>query len=118
MAKLTTPLTNTQVKQAKPKDKEYKLSDSGGLQLRVKPSGSKTWIFNYYKPVTKKRTALGFGQYPSVSIADARILRDEARALLSRAVDPKEHKDDKDRQKSLEADHTFSGNKTGNETSQ
>ena len=37
MARIVTPLTNTQVKQAKPKEKLYKLADGGGLQLRVKP---------------------------------------------------------------------------------
>jgi hypothetical protein len=41
MAKKVNPLTNTQVKQAKPKDKIYKLSDGGGLQLRIMPNGSK-----------------------------------------------------------------------------
>ncbi|WP_415228247.1 integrase arm-type DNA-binding domain-containing protein [Psychromonas sp.] len=44
MAKLTNPLTNTEVKQAKPKDK---LNDGGGLLLRVKPNGFETWIFDY-----------------------------------------------------------------------
>ena len=39
MARTTKPLTNTEVKQAKPKDKVYSLSDGGGLQLRVKPNG-------------------------------------------------------------------------------
>jgi hypothetical protein len=40
----TSPLTNTEVKQAKPKDK---LNDGGGLLLRVKPNGFETWIFDY-----------------------------------------------------------------------
>ena len=64
-------LTNTKVKQAKPKDKLYKLSDGGGLLLRVKPNGFKTWIFDYYKPHTKARTSIGFGSYPEVSLANA-----------------------------------------------
>ena len=42
MAKITKPLTNTEVKQVKPKEKVYTLSDGGGLQLRVKPNGSLT----------------------------------------------------------------------------
>jgi hypothetical protein len=46
MSKSTTALTNTQVKQSKPKVKEYKLSDGDGLQLRIKPTGSRSWIFN------------------------------------------------------------------------
>jgi hypothetical protein len=40
MAIRTKPLTNTEVKQAKPKDKMYKLSDGSGLQLRIMPNGS------------------------------------------------------------------------------
>ena len=40
MAKITKPLTNTEVKQAKPKDKVYTLSDGDGLQLRIKPNGT------------------------------------------------------------------------------
>ncbi|MFT5760483.1 MAG: hypothetical protein ACI9LM_005270 [Alteromonadaceae bacterium] len=61
MAKLTNPLTNTEVKQAKPKDKLYKLSDGGGLLLRVKPTTSKSWLFDYFKPITKKRSSMHFG---------------------------------------------------------
>ncbi|MDE1863732.1 MAG: DUF4102 domain-containing protein, partial [Thaumarchaeota archaeon] len=43
------PLTNTEVKQAKPMDKEFNLVDGDGLALRVKPNGSKLWVFNYLK---------------------------------------------------------------------
>lgn len=72
MAKLTKPLTNTEVKQAKPKDKVYKLSDGGGLLLRVKPNSFKTWVFDYYTPHSKSRTSMGFGSYPETSLAQAR----------------------------------------------
>ncbi len=60
MARLTKPLTNTEVNNAKPKVKEYTLSDGKGLYLLVKPNGSKLWRFNYYKPLTtpKKRALL------------------------------------------------------------
>jgi len=44
MARSVVPLTNTQVKQAKAKDKLYKLADGAGLQLRVKPTGAKSWL--------------------------------------------------------------------------
>ena len=83
MARTTKPLTNTEVKQAKPKDKVYSLSDGGGLQLRIKPTGSKLWLLDYYRPFTKKRTSLSLGAYPDVSLANARLGRDKARALLS-----------------------------------
>ena len=92
MAKITKPLTNTEVKQAKPRDKEYNLSDGWGLMLRVKPTGSKFWLFNYYRPYTKKRTNFSFGIYPDISLAEARKKRDEARSLLAKDIDPKKHK--------------------------
>ncbi len=107
MARIVVPLTNTQVKQAKAKDKLYKLADGAGLQLRVKPTGAKSWLFDYFKPVTKKRSSMGFGTYPEVSLAQARKKRDEARELLAQEIDPKEHKDDQLRDKQLAAKHTF-----------
>lgn len=94
MANNTRPLTNTEVKQAKPRSKEYNLSDGRGLALRVKPAGQKFWIFNYSKPFTKKRTNLGFGSYPEVSLADARRKRDEARELLAKDIDPKARREE------------------------
>ena len=97
MARTTKPLTNTEVKLAKPREKVYTLSDGGGLQLRVKPNGSKLWLFDYLRPYTKKRTCLSFGSYPAFSIADARIKRELARELLAKDVDPKDHRDDEKR---------------------
>ena len=88
MAKVVTPLTNTQIKQAKPKNKEYKLGDGDGLQLRIRTNGKKFWIFNYQRPITKKRTVISFGEYPSVSLANARKLRTEAKELLAKNIDP------------------------------
>lgn len=107
MARIVTPLTNTQVNQAKPTDRMYKLSDGGGLQLRVKPSGSKTWLFDYVKPHNKKRSSMGFGVYPEVTLAQARAKRDEARRLLAQSIDPKEHKDEGVRQKELANSQTL-----------
>lgn len=106
MAK-TTPLTNTEVKHAKAKDKIYKLSDGDGLQLRVKPNGNKSWLLDYVKPHTKKRTAIGLGGYPDVSLADARKLRSTHRELLAKGIDPKEHKDEKGRINAEAASNTF-----------
>jgi integrase len=93
MANKTTPLTNTEVKQAKPKAKEYNLSDGGGLALRIKPSGSKLWIFNYSRPHTKKRANLGLGKYPDLTLAEARRKSEEYRSLLTQDIDPKLHRD-------------------------
>jgi Arm domain-containing DNA-binding protein len=58
------------VKQAKPKEKIYTLSDGDGLQLRIKPNGSKLWLFDYRRPYTNKRTCLSFGSFPELSLAE------------------------------------------------
>ena len=97
MPRIAKPLTNTEVTKAKARDKVYSLSDGGGLQLRIKPSGSKTWLLDYYRPYTKKRTSISFGKFPEVSLADARSRRESARKLLSRQIDPKEHRDEQKR---------------------
>ncbi len=97
MARTTKPLTNTEVKQAKPKGKEFNLSDGDGLALKVKPSGSKLWFFNYYRPHSKKRANMSFGSFPEVSLAQARAKRLDARELLANEIDPQEHRDEQKR---------------------
>ncbi|MFT5693273.1 MAG: integrase, partial [Oceanicoccus sp.] len=94
MARLTKPLTHTEVNQAKPKAKEYSLMDGNGLKLRIKPNGSKLWLFNYYRPYTKKRANLGLGSFPAVSLASARTKRKEARELLAQDIDPMEQRNE------------------------
>jgi integrase len=92
MAKIVKPLSATQVEASKSKSKEYHLHDGRGLALRVKPSGSKHWIFNYKKPFTDKRTNLGLGPYPAISLAAARNKGNLFRELLADNVDPKSYK--------------------------
>ncbi|MGF1743394.1 integrase arm-type DNA-binding domain-containing protein [Vibrio minamisatsumaniensis] len=72
MAKQVKPLTETQIKNAKPKGKEYILSDGNGLRLRVKTNGTKTWLLNYTHPVLAKRINLTLGTYPNTSLKIAR----------------------------------------------
>uniref|UniRef100_UPI0036D8EF7C integrase n=1 Tax=Photorhabdus sp. RM322S TaxID=3342825 RepID=UPI0036D8EF7C len=91
MARKTKPLTDTEIKAAKPKDTDYQLYDGDGLTLLIKSSGSKLWQFRYYRPLTKQRTKQSFGAYPAVSLSDARKLRAESRALLAKDIDPQEH---------------------------
>ena len=107
MARTTKPLTNTEVKQAKPKDLVYTLSDGDGLQLRVKPNGSKIWLLDYRRPYTKVRTSLSFGPYPDLSLADARHKRTKARALLAKDIDPKDHRDDQARENAASSSNTL-----------
>ena len=94
MANKTTPLNATQVDKSKPKEKEYNLNDGNGLALRIKPIGTKIWIFNYQRPITKKRANLTLGKYPALSLAKARTKAIEARELLVDDIDPKDYRDD------------------------
>ena len=73
MARRTTPLTATEIKGAKPKEKNYKLSDGGGLFLLVKPTGSKLWRLKYRLNGKEKEYAIGV--YPTVSLSQAREKR-------------------------------------------
>ena len=90
MARQIIPLNATKIANAKPKDKDYTLSDGNGLYLLVKPSGSKLWRFNYYD-IAKKRKLMSLGSYPEISLADARAKRDEYRTLVAQNVDPQDH---------------------------
>ena len=76
-------LTNTAVKNAKPKDKPYKLMDENGLFLLVRPNGSKLFRFRY--SFNGKEKLLSLGGYPETSLADAREERDTMRKLKRRA---------------------------------
>ncbi|PCI64944.1 MAG: integrase [Kangiella sp.] len=107
MPKIVTPLNNTQIKQAKVRLKEYNLMDGGGLALRIKPNGSKIWLFNYYHPYTKKRSNLGLGSYPDVSLMLAREIKEEYRTLLAQKIDPKAYRDENEQLQKLAHSNTL-----------
>jgi integrase len=88
MPKKTLPLTDVQIKNAKPQPKAYKLADGGGLYLEVLPAGGKSWRMKYRFAGLEKR--LVFGLWPDVSLKRARQRRDDARALVAEGVDPGE----------------------------
>ncbi|GAA0318481.1 tyrosine-type recombinase/integrase [Sphingomonas oligophenolica] len=79
-------LTDLQARKAAPRDKDYKLADSGGLYLFVTQKGFKSWRLKYRFAGKEKR--LVFGPYPEVSLAKAREERDRARAALREHRDP------------------------------
>lgn len=81
-----TELADTTVRNAKPKDKPYKLADKKGLFLLIHPNGSKYWRMKYRYGGKEKLLALGV--YPDIGLRDARDRRDEARKLLANGVDP------------------------------
>ncbi len=82
------PLTDIQCRNAKSKDKSYKLSDSGGLYLYVTKAGNKIWRMKYRFPKGGKEKKLVFGNYPIISLQDAREKQFEAKKLLSQNIDP------------------------------
>lgn len=79
------PLSSPAVRNAKFKDKPYKLTDEKGMYLLVAQTG-KYWRFDYR--FEGKRKTLALGVYPDVSLATARSKRDEARQFLGREIDP------------------------------
>ncbi|WP_288427360.1 integrase arm-type DNA-binding domain-containing protein [uncultured Pantoea sp.] len=84
------PLNVRQIDTAKPREKEYKLTDGGGLYLLVKPNGAKYWRLKYR--VMGKEKKLSIGVYPDISLADARLKREEARKVVALGGDPSEEK--------------------------
>ena len=87
---LSGKLSALKVKQSKPKDKLYKLSDGRGLNLEVRPNGSKYWRLSYR--YQNKQKTLAIGVYPIVTLADARESMIEAKRLLLKNIDPSSHK--------------------------
>ena len=80
------PLTETQAKNAKPRERAYKLADSEGLFLLVQPNGTKLWRMKYR--FAGKEKLLSFGAYPALGIAAARDKRKAAKALLAEGKEP------------------------------
>lgn len=79
-------LTDIRIRNAKPKEKPYRVADSGGLCLEVRPSGAKLWRYRYR--LAAKENLFALGEYPAVSLAEAREERDKARKLVKQGVHP------------------------------
>ena len=80
------PLTDIKIRQAKATDRALKLADAAGLYLDVRPNGSKLWRYRYR--IAGRENLYAIGDYPSVSLADARKARDEARDLIKQGRHP------------------------------
>ncbi|WP_456069678.1 tyrosine-type recombinase/integrase [Haemophilus paraphrohaemolyticus] len=108
MARKITGLTNTQVERAKydPNGKN-ELNDGNGLFLQLMTAGSKIWRFRYNHPTTNKRTKTTIGNYPEITLAQARQQREEWRALLAQGIDPQTHKARLEREQELAEANTF-----------
>jgi integrase len=79
-------LTEAAVKNAEPREKPYKIADSGGLFLYITPNGRKSWRMKF--ELHGKEKLLTFGPYPDVKLSKARDQRDEARRKLREHIDP------------------------------
>lgn len=106
MPKQVQPLTQLQVRNAKAKDKPYKMADGGGLYVEVMPSGGKIWRMKF-RQADGKENRLSFGAFPDVSLMDARAKRDEARQLLAAGADPAHARAERARQTRLAEQNTF-----------
>ena len=98
-------LTVAKINSSKPLDKPYKLSDSGGLYLLIHSNGSKYWRLKYRYAGKEKLLALS--QYPIVSLAEARLKRDEAKRQLLEGYDPSAVKRKKKRVAHINTDNSF-----------
>lgn len=99
------PLTELAIKNLKPKAKPYRVADSGGLCLKVTPTGGKFWVWRY-RFLGKEQT-LALGKYPIISLAKARKLRDEARELAQEGKQLTREKKAKKLRQAYESDNTF-----------
>lgn len=107
MPKLAVPLTDLQLKRAKPRDKPFKLFDGAGMYLEIFPSGTKLWRMKF-RQANGKENLLAFGPYPEVRLSEAREQRSNARHLLREGVDPGRHRDEGKRAAAVLEEHTFS----------
>ncbi|AEV24638.1 Integrase [Azospira oryzae PS] len=84
---MASPLTDTKVRNAKPAEKPYKLQDGQGLYLDVRPSGAKFWRYRYW--ITPEKDGIyTIGEYPVVSLSDARREREWAREQAKQGINP------------------------------
>jgi integrase len=83
-------LTELAIRNAKPREKPYTLSDGDGLLLLIKESGSKSWVLQYW--VNGKEKRAGLGKYPVIRLADARELKNTFKRELAHGGNPQERK--------------------------
>jgi Arm DNA-binding domain len=79
-------LNDTRIRNAKPRERDYKLTDFDGLYVLVRPNGRKLWRFAYRLNGKQKQIALG--AYPELTLAEARDRREASRRLLANGKDP------------------------------
>jgi integrase len=99
-------LTNTNIQNAKPAEKPYKIYDTDGLFVQITPAGGKWWRFKYR--FEGKEKLLSLGTYPEVSLKQARDKRDDARKLLANEqIDPSDKRQKIKAEKKLSSENSF-----------
>lgn len=98
-------LTDVMVRQAKATGKLYDIVDCDGLYLHISAVGGKAWHFRY--PWLGRRSRISLGSYPEVSLREARELRDQARTLLAKGVNPRLDRKRKRQAITLADENTF-----------
>lgn len=98
-------LTDSIIKAAKSKEKDYSLADGHGLALLVKTSGAKWWRYRYRFNDTPKM--LSIGVYPDVSLKEARNLHARLKELLAQGIDPSENRKEEKQQAAIAAANSF-----------
>jgi integrase len=98
-------LTDVAIRNAKPRDKVYKMTDGGGLYLQVNPTCSRLWRLKYR--VDGREQKLSIGPYPDFNLSEARRRRNEAREQLAMGKDPSGKKQRDKLRSRVDAENTF-----------
>lgn len=98
-------LTDLAIKHAKAKNRPYTMTDGGGLGIEVSPAGGKVWRWRFR--YDGKHQTLTIGKYPSISIAKARLARDEAREQVHAGYHPSRVKQAQKLRRMAENETTF-----------
>jgi integrase len=100
-------LKDITIKNAKPKEKDYVLTDGNGLQIVIKSNNKKLWEFIYKSPTTLKRRKTTNSYYPQTTLSNARKWRDNNIDLLNNGIDPIDKKRDDEVQSKLNDNSNF-----------
>lgn len=98
-------LTDIQLRNIKPLEKDFTLTDGYGLSILISSQGGKWWRFRYRH--LGKAKVMSLGTYPEISLAQARSKRDDARALVANGVDPSQDRKEQKQKARLESLNTF-----------
>lgn len=98
-------LTDIMIRNAKTQDKQYKLSDAGGLYVLMHPNGAKYWRLKYR--IGGKEKVLSLGTYPIVTLGMAREKTLRAKEMLLNNIDPSQAKREEKLQVKSEAENSF-----------